>query len=44
MIGNGIMALPSNQPLISQINQVIRAMEQDSSYLNLYKIYFGDNR
>jgi ABC-type amino acid transport substrate-binding protein len=39
--GIGIMATPANQALIQRINQQIVALEQDSTYLNLYNTYFS---
>lgn len=43
-IGGGlaIMALPKNQDLIGQINKLLQQMEQDNTYLGLYKTYFSN--
>lgn len=38
--GFGIMALPKNAALIQRLNQALKDMEKDNSYLNLYKNYF----
>lgn len=38
--GFGIMALPKNAALIERINQQLKGMEKDNSYLTLYKNYF----
>ncbi len=40
--GIGIMALPAKASLIQRINQQLQTMEEDNSYVNLYKIYFGN--
>lgn len=39
--GLTIIALPENTLLIQRINQKIQEMEKDSTFLNLYKTYFG---
>jgi ABC-type amino acid transport substrate-binding protein len=43
-IGEGIaiMTLPQKRELIAHINNVLRGMEKDNSYLKLYKMYFSD--
>ena len=43
-IGEGIaiIALPKNRELIARINDGLRGMEKDNSYLELYKMYFSD--
>lgn len=39
--GIGVMALPSQAPLIEQINQQLKVIEKDGSYLKLYSTYFS---
>lgn len=43
-VGDGIafMALPKNQALINQINEQIKIMEKDGSYMKLYNTYFAN--
>ncbi|MDR3443482.1 MAG: transporter substrate-binding domain-containing protein [Legionella sp.] len=40
--GLAIMALPEKQELIEKINGVLDEMEQDDTYLDLYKTYFSN--
>ena len=40
--GMGIASAPKNADLIAQINKVLQQMEQDNTYLNLYKTYFSN--
>lgn len=40
--GIGIMALKGNEALIGRINQLLKTIENDSSYLTLYTTYFGN--
>lgn len=40
--GIGVMSSLQNTNLIQQINTVLKQMEADGSYLNLYKIYFNE--
>ncbi|KTD61747.1 transporter substrate-binding domain-containing protein [Legionella spiritensis] len=39
--GFGIMAAPQNANLIREVNQCLLRMEEDGSYLTLYKTYFN---
>ena len=45
IIGDGlaILALPINQKLITQINQTLKKMETDNTYLHLYNNYFAND-
>lgn len=40
--GIGIMALKGNEALIGRINQLLKAIENDGSYLTLYTTYFAN--
>ena len=44
LLGDGIafMALPKNKALIDRINVLLKQMEQDNTYLNLYNTYFAN--
>ncbi|CEK09334.1 transporter substrate-binding domain-containing protein [Legionella hackeliae] len=43
IVGEGIsiMSTPSHADLIAQLNQQLLAAEQDGSYLNIFRVYFG---
>jgi arginine transport system substrate-binding protein len=40
--GMGVMSVPQNRALIDNINDILKQMEMDGSYLNLYNIYFTE--
>lgn len=40
--GMAIMALPEQAPLLDRINQQIKLMESDGTYINLYNNYFSN--
>lgn len=44
LLGDGIaiMALPKNKELINRINILLKQMEQDNTYINLYNTYFAN--
>ncbi|MCL9683941.1 transporter substrate-binding domain-containing protein [Legionella maioricensis] len=44
LLGDGIafMASPKNKELIDRINVLLKQMEQDNTYLNLYNTYFAN--
>ncbi|KTD52958.1 transporter substrate-binding domain-containing protein [Legionella quateirensis] len=42
--GYGILALQTNKALIDNINKALLSMESDGTYLNIYTLYFGEDK